>query len=221
MVKKKVKPNMLEKKNFSAKQKQKIFVSKKKIEEKILNIAVYLARKGEGALFVIGDKVDYGILVKQRIEKFNLFDSGADKLLKSIATMDGGVIIDNEGNVLAYGAMIRKTRPFVGYGTRHASAFTASMKGNTAILCSEEEHKVKIFKNGRLIMQIDGLQKNVEKEIPKISGILESLGAGVVGTIGVAALAPALGIALIPGVIVFGAGYYAIKSIIKHVKKLN
>jgi hypothetical protein len=193
----------------------------KNIEEKILNIAVYLARKGEGALFIIGEKIDYTLLVKQRVEKFNLFDSGADKLLKSIATMDGCVIIDKEGNVLAYGAMIKKTRPFVGYGTRHAAAFTASMKGNTSILCSEEEHKVKIFKNGKLIMQIDGLQKNVEKEIPKITAILESLGAGVVGTIGVAALAPALGIALIPGVIVFGAGYYAVKSIIKHTKKLK
>lgn len=191
---------------------------KKKIEEKVLNIAVYLARKGEGALFIIGDRADYTTLVKQRIEKFNLFDNGADKLLKSIATIDGCVVIDREGNVMAYGAMIKKTRPFVGYGTRHAAAFTASLRGNTAILCSEEEHKVKIFKNGRLLMQIDGLQKNVEKEIPKISAILESLGAGVVGTIGVAALAPALGIALIPGVIVFGVGYYAIKSIIKHAK---
>jgi DNA integrity scanning protein DisA with diadenylate cyclase activity len=206
-IKKKIKKTKLKKVNI-----------KKKIEEKILNIAVYLARKGDGALFVIGDKVDYTALVKQRVEKFNLFDTGADKFLKSIATIDGCVVIDREGNVMAYGAMIRKTRPFVGYGTRHAAAFTASLKGNTAILCSEEEHKVKIFKNGKLLMQIDGLQKNVEKEIPKISAILESLGAGVVGTIGVAALAPALGIALIPGVIVFGAGYYAIKSIIKHAK---
>lgn len=193
----------------------------KQIEEKVLNISVALARKGEGALFVIGEKIDYTLLVKQRVEKFNLFDSGADKLLKSIAIMDGCVIIDREGNVLAYGAMVKKTKPFVGYGTRHAAAFTASMKGNTSILCSEEEHKVKIFRNGKLIMQIDGLQKNVEKNIPKITGILESLGAGVVGTIGVAALAPALGVALIPGVIVFGAGYYAVKNIIKRVKKFD
>lgn len=203
------------------KKKEKLSPKKKlkKIEEKILNISVALARKGEGALFVIGEKVDYTVLIKQRFEKFNLFDQGADKLLKSIATIDGCVVIDFDGNVIAYGAMIKKTRPFIGYGTRHAAAFTASFKGNTAILCSEEERKVKIFKNGKLLMQIDGLQKNVEKEIPRITEILESVGAGVVGTIGVAALAPALGIALIPGVIVFGAGYYALKSIIKHFKE--
>jgi len=191
----------------------------KKIEEKILNIAVHLAKEGDGALFVIGDRVDYSILIKQKVKNFNLFDRGAEKILKSIAAVDGAVIIDSEGDVMAYGAMIRKTKPFVGYGTRHAAAFTASMKGNTAILCSEEEHKVKIFKNGKLIMQIDGLQKNVEKDIPRISAILESVGAGVVGTIGVAALAPALGIALIPGVIVFGVGYYAAKRIIQKAKK--
>ncbi len=191
----------------------------KKIEEKILSIAVHLAKEGEGALFVIGDKVDYSILIKQKVKNFNLFDKGAEKILKSIAAIDGAVIVDTQGNVLAYGAMIRKTKPFVGYGTRHAAGFTASMKGNTSILCSEEEHKVKIFKNGKLIMQIDGLQKNVEKDIPRISAILESVGAGVVGTIGVAALAPALGIALIPGVIVFGAGYYAAKAIMRRAKK--
>lgn len=194
---------------------------RKKIEEKILNIAVHLAKEGEGALFVIGDKVDYSILIKQKVKDFNIFDRKAEKILKSVAAVDGAVIINKEGNVLAYGAMIRKTKPFVGYGTRHAAAFTASMKGNISILCSEEEHKVKIFKNGKLMMQIDGLQKNVEKDIPRITGILESLGAGVVGTIGVAALAPALGIALIPGVIVFGAGYYAAKSIIRKAKKDN
>lgn len=191
----------------------------KQIEEKILNVSVSLARKGEGALFVIGENVDYNLLVKQRFEKFSIFDSGAEKILRSIATIEGAVILDKEGNILAYGAMIKKTSPFLGYGTRHAAAMTASRKNNIAILCSEEEHKVKIFKNGKLIMQLDALQKNIEKDIPRVASILESLGAGLIGTIGTVALVPALGITLIPGVIVFGAGYFAIKAIIKHVKE--
>jgi DNA integrity scanning protein DisA with diadenylate cyclase activity len=191
----------------------------KQIEEKVLNISVALARKGEGALFIIGENVNYSLLVKQTFSKFNIFDSGAEKILKSIATIDGSVIMDREGNILAYGAMIRKTIPFPGYGTRHAAAITASKKNNVAILCSEEEHKVKIFKNGKLIMQLDALQKNIEKDIPRVTSIFESIGAGLVGTIGTAALAPALGITLIPGVIVFGAGYFAIKAIIKKVKE--
>jgi DNA integrity scanning protein DisA with diadenylate cyclase activity len=191
----------------------------KKIKEKILGIAIEIAKEGEGALFVIGKGVKYTLLKKQKVKPFNLFDRGSEKILKGIAVIDGAVIIDNQGNVLSYSAMIQKTRPFFGYGTRHAAAMTASKNGNLAILCSQEEHKVKIFKNGRLIMQLDAFQKNIEKEIPQISSMLESLGAGVIGTIGVAALAPALGIALIPGVLVFGVSYYAIKKIVRHVKK--
>ncbi len=193
----------------------------KKIEEKIIAIAIEIAKEGEGALFVIGKGVEYTLLRKQKVRLFNLFDHDAEKILKNIAVIDGAVIIDNQGNVLAYSAMIQKAKPFFGYGTRHAAAMTASKNGNLAILCSQEEHKVKIFKNGRLIMQLDAFQKNIEKEISRISSILESLGAGVLGTIGVATLAPALGIALIPGVLVFGASYYAIKKIVKKHKKLE
>lgn len=192
-------------------------VSIKKIQTKLLEVAIELAKKGEGALFVIGEKVSYDLLIKQKIESFNVCDTGALKVLKSIATVDGAVIITKQGNVIAYGAMIRGARPFKGYGTRHAAALKASEKNNISIACSEEERKVKIFRNGKFIMQIDALQKNVEKEIPAITEFLESFGAGVVGLIGVSALVPALGIAFLPGVIVFGAGYYGLKKLIAHI----
>mgnify|MGYP001611676930 CR=1 FL=1 len=61
-------------------------------------------------------------------------------------------------------------------------------------------------------MQVDALQKNVENEVSTMSKILESAGAGVIGTIGTVTLVPVLGITLIPGIIVFGGSYYAIKS---------
>jgi DNA integrity scanning protein DisA with diadenylate cyclase activity len=187
----------------------------KKIEEVILNVAVEIAKSGEGALFVIGSDVKYEKLLKQKFESFSVFSNGARKLLKSLGTIDGAVIIDKQGRVLEYGVMIKGTKAFVGYGTRHAAAMTASKNKNTVILCSEEEQKVKIFKDGRYIMQIDALQKNVEKSVPKISTTLESLGAGFLGTLGVASLVPALGIALIPGVLVFGGSYFAIKKIME------
>jgi len=191
----------------------------KKIQEKVLEIAIELAKKGEGALFVIGDKVKYDLLIKQKMQKFNIFDNGAEKILKSLATIDGAVIINKNGDVIGYGAMIKKSKPYVGYGTRHAAAVTASEKGNVSIMCSEEERKVKIFRDGKFIMQMDALQKNIEKEIPKVASFLESIGAGLIGVIGVSALAPALGIAFLPGVIIFGVGYYAIKELTEHLKK--
>ncbi|MEM4152545.1 MAG: diadenylate cyclase [Candidatus Pacearchaeota archaeon] len=192
----------------------------KEIEEKILKIAINISKKGEGALFVInkGKKIEYSLLIKQEIKPFNVLTPGTEKTLQAIATIDGAVIINKEGIIMNYGAMIKKTKPFVGFGTRHAAAITASKGGNIAILCSEEEHKVKIFRNGKFIMQIDALQKDIEKDVPKIANILESIGAGFLGTIGAIALAPTMGIALIPGVIIFGSSYYALKTIIKKIK---
>jgi len=193
----------------------------KEIEEKILKLAIHLARDGEGALFVIGENVEYSLLIKQKMKPFNVLEPGSEKTLRALAVIDGAVIINREGVVVKYGAMIKKAKPFIGYGTRHAAAITASKNKNISIMCSEEEHKVKIFRNGRFIMQVDALQKGVEKNVHQITDVLESIGAGFIGTVGAAALAPALGIALLPGVIIFGGGYFAMKSILKLIKKIK
>lgn len=187
----------------------------KKIEEKIIKIAIEIAKSGEGALFVIGEKIEYERLIKKRFTKLNVFEKGAEKILKGLAVIDGAMIIDRKGNLVDYGALIKKTSAFIGFGTRHAAAMTASKNENISIMASEEERKVKIFKDGKYIMQIDALQKNVEKETPVITKILESTGAGVIGTIGTVALAPTLGLTLIPGIILFGGSYLAIKSLIE------
>jgi len=191
----------------------------KRIEEQLLEVAIELARKGEGALFVIGEKINYEKLIKQRLHKFSVFDKGARKLLVSLATIDGAVILNTKGDVIDYGAMIRRVKAFPGYGTRHAAAVSASKNGNTSILVSEEERKVKIFRGGKFIMQLDALQKNIEKQIPKVTTVLESVGVGFIGTIGASVLIPALGITLLPGVIIFGASYFAIRELFSLAKK--
>lgn len=192
----------------------------KQIEQVVLKIAIEIAKSGEGALFVIGDKVNYEKLIKQKFSKFSVFDKGAEKTLKGLAVVDGAIIINKKGQLVDYGVLIKNTKPFIGFGTRHAAGITSSKNGNISILASEEERKVKVFRDGKYIMQIDALGKNVEKEVPIISKILESTGAGVIGTIGTATLAPTLGITLIPGIIIFGGSYLAIKTFIeKHSKK--
>ena len=190
--------------------------SSRKIEEKLIQIAIKLARRGEGGLFVIatGKKPEFRILVKQNIKPFNILQGKNDKLVESLATIDGCIIINREGGLIAYGAMIKSTTPFKGFGTRHAAALTASKNGNVSILSSEEERKVKIFKNGRYIMQLDALEKGIEKNVPNVNNFLESIGAGFLGTLGAATLLPGLGITIIPGVIIFGGSYYAIRSIL-------
>ena len=59
-----------------------------------------------------------------------------------------------------------------------------------------------------MIMQIDALGKNIEKSVPQAVNILESVGAGTLGAIGTSLLVPSLGLALLPGVIVFGSAHY-------------
>ncbi len=193
----------------------------RKLEEKLIQIAIKLARKGEGALFVIvlGKKPAFKTLVKQNVKPFNILHGKNEKLIESLATIDGSLIINREGKLLAYGAMIKNTTPFRGFGTRHAAALTASKNGNIVILSSEEERKVKIFKNGRYIMQLDALEKNIEKSVSSASKFLESIGAGFLGAVGAATLLPGLGITIIPGVIIFGGSYYAIKSILDKLTK--
>jgi DNA integrity scanning protein DisA with diadenylate cyclase activity len=188
----------------------------KKIEEILIQTGIEIAKKGEGALFIISDKCKYKKLLKQKIDKFSIFEKGAQKLLLSIAMIDGAVVVNHEGIVVQYGAKLESKGVFKGYGTRHSAAYsTSKTKDTIAILVSQEEKKIKIFKEGKLIVQIDALQKNVEKQVSKANELLESVGVGTLSAIGVSALAPTLGIAIVPGIILFGAPYYLIKKYLK------
>jgi DNA integrity scanning protein DisA with diadenylate cyclase activity len=190
----------------------------KKIEQAVIEAAIEVVRKRDGALFVIGSDVKYERLVKQKFKSFNILEKGARKVLVGLAMIDGAVIIDRKGTVKDYGVLIKNSKAYRGYGTRHAAAVTASENNNTCILCSEEELKVKVFKNGKYIMKIDALEKGIEKEAKGIVTMLETIGAGFVGTVGVVTLAPTLGLTLIPGVVIFGGSYYAIKRMLEKFK---
>jgi DNA integrity scanning protein DisA with diadenylate cyclase activity len=185
----------------------------KKIEEILIQTGIEIAKKGEGALFIISNKCKYKKLLKQKIDKFSIFEKGAQKLLLSIAMIDGAVVVNREGVVVQYGAKLESKGVFRGYGTRHSAAYSASKTEDAiAILVSQEERKIKIFKQGKLIVQIDALQKNVEKQVSKANELLESVGVGTLSAIGVSALAPTLGIAIVPGIILFGAPYYLVRK---------
>ena len=99
------------------------------------------------------------------------------------------------------------------FGTRHSAALSGSAKGNLVVLVSQEDMKVKILKNGKMIMQIDALQKGIDKEVSQAVNLLESVGAGTLGTLGTGLLVPSLGLAFLPGILVFGSAYYLGKLI--------
>jgi len=181
------------------------------INKSIIDTSLRIARKGEGGLIVVGE-CKYKPLVKQEVNSFNILEN--PKLFESLILMDGAVIIKQNGFLEAYGVKIYSNNILPNFGTRHSAAVSASMKkGNIVYLISEEERKVKIFRDGSLVLQIDALEKGIEKNTHKISEILESVGVGTLGSIGASILVPTLGITLISGVILFGGSHYLINMI--------
>ncbi|MFI5405080.1 MAG: DNA integrity scanning protein DisA nucleotide-binding domain protein [Nitrososphaerales archaeon] len=185
----------------------------KKIEETIVQTCIKIARRGEGALIVLGNHIKYKSLVKQKIPAFNIVKNA--KLLEVLAIMDGAVIIDNKGFLKAYGVMIETNKVLKGFGTRHVAAVSAAKDNNLVYLVSEEDRKIKVFRKGRIVMQIDPFEKNIEKNLSTTNEWLESLGAGAIGSIGATAIVPTLGITLVPGIILFGSAWYLSKMITK------
>ena len=178
----------------------------KELEETLIQVGLRIAKRGEGALFVVGD-VKYSALINQSVPPFMAAEN--PKLLESLALIDGAVIINKKGMVEAYGTMIKSTSTFKNFGTRHSAALSASKKpGNLVIIISDEDRKIRIMKDGKIVMQIDALQKDIEKSVPKAIQLLETIGAGTLGTIGTGIIAPGLGITFLPGIILFGSAYY-------------
>ena len=183
-------------------------------EKVVIDVALKIARSGKGCLIVIKkNEVKYDLLIKQDVKPFDIVKE--QRRLETLALIDGACIVDLDGNLIAYAAKIKNTKVFPNYGTRHAAAYTASLNNNTSILASEEDRKIRIFKNGKLVMQIDALEKGIEKKTGEIVTLLESVGVGSIAAIGTTLLAPALGITIIPGIIVFGSAYYLAKMLLK------
>lgn len=183
----------------------------------LIEVCLKIARRGEGGLIVLGE-VNYKPLVKQEVNYFNVIEN--PKLLESLILMDGAVVIKRDGTLEAYGVKIQSNNILPNFGTRHSAAVSASMnKGNVIYLISEEERKVKVFKEGKLFLQIDALEKGIEKNTGRISEILESLGVGTLGSLGASALVPTLGITFFPGLILFGTSYFLINQIKRWEKK--
>lgn len=193
---------------------------KEKIEKFLIDVAIKITREGKGCLFVIEEKkVDYDLLIEQDIKSFNILDN--PRRLEALAILDGACIIDLKGNLIAYGVNITNIKSFKGFGTRHSAGYTASLLGNTSIVGSEEDKKVRIFREGKLVMEIDSLTRNIEHRTNEAVNIMESIGFGTLGTIGATALAPHLGITLIPGIIIFGSAHYLIKILLSKPHKKN
>ena len=186
----------------------------KQIEKVLLDTAIKLSAQGIGSIsvFNIGKVIKYDDLFEKDIEAFDIIKY--PRRFEILSAIDGACIINKEGKLISYSAMIKNAKPYKGFGTRHAAAYTVSFGGNIVIMTSEEDKKVRVFRDGVMIMQIDPTEKEVKHKTKEAVGLLSSIGAGTIGSIGAAILLPTLGITLIPGIIIFGSSHYILKNIV-------
>lgn len=132
----------------------------REIYEHIFPIARQIARNKGGALFIVGAKRklkrNHELMFPEMIGGYSLKEPGIGKVLVKLATLDGAVLISDHGDILAYGAKLKRSRPLKGFGTRHAAAcgMTYHVKDSFGILVSEESNWVKIFKEGGIALEI-------------------------------------------------------------------
>src|SRR3989339_365944 len=170
------------------------------LDEEIIKVCLKISKRGEGALIIVTENknLKYKPLVEQTVPSFNILKN--PKLLESLALMDGAIILNKKGDMIAYGVKIHANKVLKNFGTRHSAGLSASIhKDTVSFILSEEDRKIRVLKDGKIIMQIDTLEKGIEKKVSEISHILEGVGVA--------------GITFIPGVIVFGGAYYLMKKL--------
>ena len=142
--------------------------------EAVLNIALELAYQGRegrqvGTIFVLGDHEKVLELSRQMIinpfmgyaeEERNILDRNLKETIKEFSALDGAFVVRGDGVLVAAGRHLNaalETKDFPqGLGSRHiAAAGITSVTGAIAIVISESTGTVRIFKNGRLFVDIE------------------------------------------------------------------
>lgn len=147
---------------------------KPEVFEETLTIAMEFASRGRegkpvGTIFVIGDEEKVLQFSKQMIinpfkgyteEERNLLNPKLRETLREFSAIDGAFVISKEGLVLSAGRYLsaasdEETIPR-GLGSRHiAAAGITAMTKAIAIVISESTGDVRIFKNGKILMEIE------------------------------------------------------------------
>jgi len=142
--------------------------------EKILRIALELANQGRegksvGALFVLGDIENLKPYIKQMIfnpfkgydpKERNIMLTNLDDTIKEYSVLDGAILISGDGTLESAGVHIAASADTTdlpkGLGSRHmAAAAITSVSNAMSIVVSESTGDVSVFKNGKLITQIE------------------------------------------------------------------
>lgn len=140
----------------------------------VMNLAIELAAQGRegrkvGTIFVIGDHEKVMQLSRQMIinpfmgysdEQRNILNPDLKETIKEFSAIDGAFIIKDNGAIVTAGrhlsaAIDSKDFP-KGLGSRHiAAAGITSITEAIAVVLSESTGNVTVFKNGRILVNIE------------------------------------------------------------------
>lgn len=147
---------------------------KQEVFQVALNLSLELANRGRegkpiGTIFVLGDEDRVLQLSKQMVinpfkgyteEESNILNPALKETLREFSAIDGAFIISADGRVLSAGrylnAAISDEGLMRGLGSRHlaAAGITALTKA-VAIVIAESSGDVRIFKDGKILMEIE------------------------------------------------------------------
>ncbi len=140
----------------------------------VLNLTIELADKGRegkpvGTIFVVGDEDQVMQLSRQMIinpfkgyeeEERNILNPSLKETIREFSAMDGAFVISGDGVVLTAGRYLSAASDDAnlprGLGSRHiaAAGITALTKG-VAFVISESSGDVRIFKDGKILMEVE------------------------------------------------------------------
>ncbi|MBW6517095.1 MAG: DNA integrity scanning protein DisA nucleotide-binding domain protein [ANME-2 cluster archaeon] len=179
----------------------------------LLNISKNLAKKKYGALLIIAEpervEGNYHIHYPQIQFSGNLLSEGMDSVVEKLATLDGAVIFTPEGVMVAYGCRILKSETLLGFGTKHAAAkgFTKYDRSSTAILVSEESNWIKVFQQGKIVLETDAV--DIEPSIlDKVSRFLINHDMALLASAGISVAAGIPAVTLL----IVGGAYMIVKT---------
>jgi diadenylate cyclase len=197
-------------------------MEKFKSYECMMHVAKRIARSKEGALLVIAPKASfagtYDLMFPQVMKGKYVGEKGMEKVLEKLAVLDGAVLISDKGELIAYGAKLKHSSPLPGFGTKHAAASgtTSKLAGSTAILVSEEENWIKVFQDGKVILETDS-EDNPKPLEHKIISFLTDGDTALLTAGGLSAAI--LGAPALAPIMVVGGTYLALKTARGFIKK--
>ncbi len=142
--------------------------------EHLLSLAVELANKGRegkpvGTIFVLGDQDRVMQLSKQMIinpfkgyeeSERNILNPHLKETIREFTALDGAFIIGDDGTLITAGRYLGAAHDEDevprGLGSRHiAAAGITALTNAVAIVISESTGDLRIFKNGKILMEIE------------------------------------------------------------------